>query len=146
MFPFGPIPGQDPIPPDAISRRRNLVGDFTEQDAAELRAMVDRHMRAILDHDVEAFLATCDEDIVFFPPGEAPLRGKAVCREFLEAFPTPTSFAAEVTDARGDGDLAFTSGRVNGAFEDGAETTLNFVGVHRRQPDGSWRMIRDIWN
>jgi uncharacterized protein (TIGR02246 family) len=120
--------------------------DFTEQDATQLRSMVDTHRRAILDHDAEAFLATCAEEIVFLPPGEAPLIGKSACRAFLEAFPTPTSFSAEVADADGDGDLAFTSGRVTGTFDDGTESTLSFVGIHRRQADGSWRMIRDIWN
>lgn len=122
------------------------MAEFTEQDAAALRAMVDTHTQALLDHDADAFLATCDEDIVFFPPEEAPLHGKAACRAFLEEFPTPTSFAAEVSDAHGDGDLAFTSGRVTGTFDDGQSSTLSFVGVHRRQADGSWRMIRDIWN
>jgi len=122
------------------------MAEFTQHDAAQLRAMVETHVRAILDHDADAFLATCGEDIVFFPPEEAPLSGKAACRAFLDAFPTPTSFTAEVADADGDGNLAFTSGRVTGTFDDGTESTLSFVGVHRRQADGSWRMIRDIWN
>ncbi|MDX1395717.1 MAG: nuclear transport factor 2 family protein [Gemmatimonadota bacterium] len=120
--------------------------DFTDQDAARLRSMVDTHVRAIVDHDPDAFVATCGEDIVFFPPGEAPVRGKAACRQFLEDFPTPSAFTAEVGDADGVADLGFTSGRVTGTFEDGTEQTMSFVAVHRRQADGSWRMIRDIWN
>ena len=122
------------------------MATFTEQDSAALRAMVDTHMKAVLAHDPAAFLATCSDDIVFLPPGQSSLSGHAACRAFLEDFPTPATFVADVADADGDGDLGFTRGRAKATFDDGSQTTFSFVGIHRRQPDGSWRMVRDIWN
>ena len=56
---------------------------FTEQDAAAIRGLTDAHLEAVLDHDPDAFLATCSGDIVFLPPEQPPLEGQSACRAFL---------------------------------------------------------------
>ncbi len=118
---------------------------FTDQDAAAIRAMTDTHLRAVLDHDPDAFLATCADDITLIPPEQPALVGLTACRTFLEEFPTPTTFTAEFDDVEGEGGLAFTRGRASAEFEDGT-TTFKWIAIHRRQSDGSWKMVRDIWN
>ena len=67
------------------------------------------------------------------------------CRAFLDDFPTPTTFTTEFDDVDGQGDLAFSRGHASAAFEDGT-TEFRWMAIHRRQPDGSWKMVRDIWN
>ena len=73
------------------------------------------------------------------------LVGRSACRTYLEEFATPTTFTAEIDDVDGQGDLAFSRGSASAEFEDGT-TTFKWMAVHRRQSDGSWKMIRDIWN
>ena len=118
---------------------------FTDQDAAAIRAMTDTHVRAVLDHDPDAFLSTCADDITLIPPEEPALHGREACRAYLENFPTPSTFTAEFDDVEGEGDLAFSRGRASAEFEDGP-TTFKWLAIHRRQPDGTWKMVRDIWN
>ncbi len=118
---------------------------LTEQDIATIRSVTDTHVQAILDHDSAAFIATCADDIVFLPPEQEPVVGRAACKEFLDDFPQPTTFTANVEEIEGCGDLAFSRGHVTGMFEEG-ETTLKFMAIHRRQQDGSWKMTRDMWS
>ncbi len=118
---------------------------FTDQDAAAIRTITDTHLQSILDHNPDAFMATCTDEIVFLPPEQPPLVGKTACRAFLDDFPTPTTFTAEFDDVDGQGDLAFSRGHASAAFEDG-RTEFRWMAIHRRQPDGSWKMVRDIWN
>ena len=118
---------------------------FTDQDAAAIRTLTETHLRAVMDHDPDAFLATCADDIALLPPEEPALQGREACRAYLENFPTPTTFTNEFDDIDGEGNLAFSRGRASAEFEDGA-TTFKWVAIHRRQPDGTWKMVRDIWN
>lgn len=122
------------------------MADFSERDAAAIREMVDTHIQSILDHNPDGFLATCTDDITFLPPELPPLVGREACRAFLEDFPTPATFTSKIEDVEGNGDLAFARGSATATFDDGTDTTLTWLGIHRRQPDGSWRMARDIWN
>lgn len=124
----------------------NGTESFTARDDAAIRAMVDTHLRSILAHDPDAFLATCTDDIIFMPPEQPPVVGKEGCRGFLKDFPVPEAFTSEIADVEGTGDLAFARGSATASFPDGATVTFTYVGIHRRQPDGSWKMARDIWN
>ncbi|MBI3046936.1 MAG: nuclear transport factor 2 family protein [Acidobacteria bacterium] len=125
----------------------SIVTDkFTDQDAAEIRAMTDMHLQAVLNHDPDAFLATCTDDITFLPPEQPPVVGRVACRRFLENFPTPKTFTAEIDDCEGQANLAFSRGSATAKFEDGTTTTFKWLGIHRRHLDGSWKIARDIWN
>jgi uncharacterized protein (TIGR02246 family) len=119
---------------------------ISDQDSAAIRALIDVHVQATLAHDPDRMLSTCADDIVFMPPGQAEVIGSAACRAYLEAFPTPKSFINKVDEVDGRGDLAFSRGRVTATFEDGTSTTLKGVALHRRQKDGSWKMVLDVWN
>ncbi|HUF08740.1 MAG TPA: nuclear transport factor 2 family protein [Rhodothermales bacterium] len=123
----------------------NKTEKFTEQDAAAIRSITDVHLQAVREHDPEAFLATCTDDIVFLPPDHAAVEGRRACRDYLEGFPTPSTFAAKFDDIEGGNDLAFSRGRATAEFDDGT-TTFRWLAIFRKQPDGSWKMVRDIWN
>lgn len=104
--------------------------------------------------DLERSVAFMADDAMMFPPGGAPLVGKAAIREYMaSAFATPgfsvTWQPAVVVVAEG-GDLAYTHGRsvytVPGP--DGAVVTVYAKGVAiwRKGSDGTWRCVIDIWN
>jgi len=118
---------------------------FSTQDAEAIRALTDAHCAAVLAHDPDAFLATCTDDIHFFPPDQAAVSGREACRAYMEDFPTPATFTPVVQDVEGAGDLAFSRGQATATFDDGPDATFTWMAVHRRQPDGSWKMARDMW-
>ncbi len=118
---------------------------FSEIDAAAIRAMTDTHLDAILCNDPDAFLSTCTDDIQFFPPDVSPVLGREACRAYLKDFPTPQTFTAEMRSLEGEGDLAYSQGQALASFEDGSNTTFNWLAIARRQDDGSWKMARDMW-
>jgi uncharacterized protein (TIGR02246 family) len=119
---------------------------FTDQDAAAIRAMTEIHVRAVLDHDPSAFLAACTDDITFVPPEQPVFAGREACRSFLEDFPKPTTFMAQIHDVEGDGSLAYSRGTATATLGDGSSTTLRWIAIHRRDSDGKWKMARDLWN
>lgn len=119
--------------------------DFTDQDAATIRGLTEVHLQAVREHDPDAFLATCADDVIFLPPDQGPVEGRQACRAYLEDFPTPSAFTAEFDDVEGENDLAFSRGRATAQFDDGL-TTFRWLAIFRKQPDGSWKMVRDMWN
>ena len=118
---------------------------LSEKDAAAIRRLTDVHLKAVLDHDPEAFLKTCTDDIHFFPPDQPAVSGRDACRAYLADFPTPKTFTAKVRDVEGEGDLAYSRGDATATFDDGTETTFTWLAIVRRQRDGSWKMARDMW-
>ncbi len=90
-------------------------------------------------------MATCADEVTLFPPEQPALVGRAACRTFLEAFPRPTSFVATIEDLEGQGSLAYMRGTVVARIED-TETTFTFLTINRKQSDGTWKLVRDIWN
>ena len=119
---------------------------ISEQDVSAIKSITDVHRRALIAHDPDAFIATCAEDIVFTPPNEAPVVGQAACRAWLEAFPRASEMTVGVQEVEGRADLAFSRGEAVGTMEDGTTSTFQFMAIHRKQPDGSWKMTRDIFN
>jgi len=104
--------------------------------------------------DAERSVEFMADDAMMFPPGGAPIVGKAAIREYMAgAFAIPgfsvTWQPVAVVVAEG-GDLAYTHARsvytVPGP--DGAPVQVHSKGVAiwRRGPDGTWRCIIDIWN
>jgi uncharacterized protein (TIGR02246 family) len=119
---------------------------FTDQDAAAIREMTAIQVRAVLDHDSSAYLATCTDDVIFIPPEQPAFAGREACRSFLEDFPKPESFTAQVDDVEGDGNLASSRGTATATFADGSSTRLRWLAIFRRGTDGRWRLARDLWN
>lgn len=130
-------------PPPDLKQAREAVMTAEREWAAAAQA-----------RDLERSVAFMADDAMMFPPGGAPIVGKAAIREYMAgAFATPgfsvTWEPAAVVVAEG-GDLAYTHARsiytVPGP--DGAPVTVHSKGVAiwRKGPDGTWRCIIDIWN
>lgn len=109
---------------------------------------------AAAGRDLEASVAALAADGIMFPPGQPPVIGRAAVREYMrQAFAIPGFSASWVTDtvivATG-GDMAYTISRSRYTFPDtaGGIDTLHAKGVAvwRRDADGQWRAVADIWN
>lgn len=104
--------------------------------------------------DIEATLAYWADDAVMMAPGQPPLRGRPAIREFVEATGSIPGFSvrwepleAHVSDS---GDMAYLIERNHFSFQDSTGTQAaesnKVVTVWRKQPDGSWKNVIDIWN
>jgi uncharacterized protein (TIGR02246 family) len=104
--------------------------------------------------DVDRVVAFWADDAIVFPPGSPPLEGKPAIREFVaKSFQTPgfsiSWKTTKVTVSR-SGDLAYATGtnRVSFTGPDGKQVTMEgkAVTVWRREKEGIWKCVIDIWN
>ena len=127
---------------------------LTAEDEAAVRAMDAEWARAATAGDGNAIAALYTADAVIMPPNDATRRGDAAKQywiDFANQFTTQAELATEVVEGRGD--LAFTSGtwrmtstpKTAGAKPMPAQEG-KYLGVMKKQPDGSWKLAYDIWN
>ena len=94
------------------------------------------------------------EDGVMFPPDHAPVVGRTAIREYMAgAFATPgfsVQWVTGETRVAASGDLAYSFERSTYTIPDsgGTARTVHAKGVTvwRREADGRWRCVADIWN
>lgn len=105
-------------------------------------------------HDVELILSYWTDDAVVLPPGLSAVIGKAELRQYVQGSMQIPGFRITWTSTEvnfsPDGNLAYMFSRnavtMNGA--DGKPTTTEgrAVTIWRREADGQWRCVVDIWN
>jgi uncharacterized protein (TIGR02246 family) len=109
---------------------------------------------AIIAGDTEGYLALVADDAVLMPPNAPPVIGKDAIRSWNQAMSKRFRFQAytpiddEVVLA---GEWAFRRATANWTLTPiaGGEPIHDsgkFIIIYERQPDGSWRVARDIWN
>jgi uncharacterized protein (TIGR02246 family) len=107
--------------------------------------------------DLEAGVAAFTRDGIMFPPEQPPVIGRAAIREYMrQSFATPNFSVSWTTDTvvvSANGDMAYTFSRSRYTFPGrsgaaGAVDTAYGKGVNvwRREADGRWRVVADIWN
>jgi ketosteroid isomerase-like protein len=122
-------------------------------DLAAITAFNARYLRAINSGDIAALSALTDDDHIMIAPGRAPITGKAAndaanSRGFDQFSIAETWEPLETVI---DGNLAYQRGTFNVTATPKAGGTVRpthgtFLRIYRRQPDGSWRMTRDMFN
>ena len=121
-------------------------------NARDLAKLDEDWSKAAGAKDVERVASFYAEDAVAYPPGAPAAVGKAAAKKVWAAYFADPSFAiswktqhAEVT-----GDLGYTSGTSETSFKgaDGKIVTEKgkFLCVWRKQKDGSWKAVHDMWN
>lgn len=102
--------------------------------------------------DVDALMATYTDDPVALPPGAPAARGRAEVRDLWRGLLARGDVTTENV-GRGtwvSGDLAGTWGTYTLTIrpEEGGtiEETGKFMFLARRQADGSWKSVANIWN
>ena len=124
------------------------------EDQQAIIAANNGYIQAMLGADLDALMTFYTDDATLLPPSAPPLIGKdAVRASWAESFEQivfvdAVSLFDEIIVL---GDWAYGRGRYKGQIKaaDGefeAEERLNFSGLWRREPDGSWRIARDMWN
>ena len=125
---------------------------MTGTDPALTRAHED-YLAAINANDAAAVLALLTDDAVYLPPNAPAGAGKAAIRPWLEgyfaAYRTHWEKATRELVAAGDWALEYAAERVTDTPVAGGaavEDVCKGLIVYRRQPDGTWKVAKDIWN
>ena len=123
------------------------------EDHAALEANAEPFVASLLAGDWSALSAHYAEDAVLYPPGRDPVCGRAAIESYFAAFPPLIGLVPEVEVIDGADDTAYVMGSSVQTFAAEGEgerepvsQRLKFIEIHRKQPDGRWLMVADIWN
>jgi len=123
----------------------------TSADLAAITAFNARYLKSINDGDIATLSSLTDEDHMMIGVGRPPTAGKAANDaangRTLSQFKIDETWT--VLESIIDRNLAyqrgtFTVGATPKAGGPTRNTTGKFVRIYQRQPDGSWRMTRDV--
>jgi uncharacterized protein (TIGR02246 family) len=125
-----------------------------EAEAATLMETSRAWSAAAGSGDIDAILSYWADDAIMMPPGQPPLRGKAAIREYVEAGSAIPGFSIEWEPLEAhvatSGDMAYLIERNRISLQDSTGATVTetnkVVTVWRKQHDGFWKNVIDMWN
>ena len=124
---------------------------LSDADKAANRALSENWVKAVRAADWPAVAALYTENGMFMAPNEPAVVGRAAIEKWLRAFPKIVEITVTPVDIDGAGDVAYARGTFTmkllpeGAKEPIAEVG-KFVEVRRRQPNGAWLDLLDMFN
>jgi uncharacterized protein (TIGR02246 family) len=124
---------------------------LSDADRKGIQDVTDRWDKAMENNDSTTVAALYTEDAMLLPPNAPVVKGRAAIRHFLGQFPKITSFKTPLVEIEGNGTLAYTRGTYEvtvmpaGAKEP-VKDSGKFIEIRRKEPDGSWLILRDFWN
>ena len=123
---------------------------FTPKDSTAVRASADKWVSTLLARDFDGWATTITSDAVLYPPNGSPTVGRDAAVAFAKAYPTITSFVISPDEVTGRGDVAYDRGTYTTTVKlpggASASDKGSFIGVFRRQPDGTWAHSRAMWH
>lgn len=104
--------------------------------------------------DLEAFLAFYAPDAAGYPPGEPTFTGAEATRSYLTKYFQDTAFAVTFSpvsaEVSADGTMGYTlnMAELRATGPDGKPMSEKVRDFHvwRKQADGAWKLVIDIWN
>lgn len=131
-----------PAPPDPEAARTAL----RQADSA--------YTKAGLAKDRAAFVGLYAADAVMYPPEVAPVSGLDAIGKFVDGFLADPTFAGSFqpleVEVSTDGTIGYTLNAATltytGTDKKLVTERLRDFHVWRRQADGSWKLVVDIWN
>jgi uncharacterized protein (TIGR02246 family) len=141
--------------PQAEQQAEPVVGESTstEADVGVIKGVNGDLINAFNAGDASAAVALVMDDAVDLPPNRPAVIGREAIRSFVQSdFDTFTmNFADEIVEVEVAGDLAVIWSNYTVTLtpkDDGEpiENTGKWLKVLKRQPDGSWKFSRNIWN
>jgi uncharacterized protein (TIGR02246 family) len=123
---------------------------MTADELAVQQAVSNKLSEAMLAGDMEAVGSCFSEDAVLLPQDAPMAEGRDAIVEVFAALPPLSSISSAVHEGVIYGDTAVVRGSVTLVMQvpkvGDVESTAKFVEVREKQDDGSWVLIRDIFN
>ncbi len=122
---------------------------LSDADLATIRRVIEQDAAAVRQSDWLAAAHLFTTDAVRFPPHHPPIRGRAAMLAWLKTFPPIQEFDITADEIVGCDDIAFARGRytLTAAATPGSPPITdrgNYMGLLRKQPDGSWLWTTDM--
>jgi uncharacterized protein (TIGR02246 family) len=129
------------------------AAEDVEAVTAAVNAIWDQYASSLNAGDVDRYMALWADDAMQLPPGSPPIVGKETLRAGLESEVDLFTFDMAITneEVQVSGDLAVARGTYTATVtpKDGGEAIPidgKYMTLLKRQPDGSWKIYRDIYN
>ena len=119
---------------------------LSTSDISAIRAAEEALAEAFESPDLTAWVDFYTEDAIFVGPGTPAIEGRSA---FLAAAPQISISSMEIVadSTLGTGDFAATLGRATWVSgPNGSTVRRRFLMVWRREPDGRWRIARELLN
>ena len=121
-------------------------------DIKAINALGNQYAAAVNSGDAAAVAATYADDGIEMPPNEAALEGKQAIQASYEAMFKENAVKCTLTllETQVAGDWAYGRGNytltVTPKSGKAIEESGKYLSIVKRQPDGSWKTYRDIYN
>ena len=127
--------------------------DTTEADVEAINQMAANYAAAENAGDLDGIMAVFTDDAVRMPPNAPAIIGKESIRSLMQTNLEQNTYQLDnpPEEVQVSGDLAFARGTytVTVTPKAGGESIQlegKYLVVCQKQPDGSWKAARDIWN
>jgi ketosteroid isomerase-like protein len=117
-----------------------------DTDKTTMRAAIDSFTVYVVQHRDSMASALYAENATLMPPNQAMVQGRTAIRAWIKNFPPLKQFVASPIEINGRGDLAYVRGTFQMLFENGATDRGKYLEIRRREKDGRWLAIADIFN
>lgn len=127
------------------------AGPLSDADVSALRADTERWVKLANAGDWAGLAGMYGENAVFMPPNQAAVQGRANIQTWMAAFPKMQQITAQPQDIGGHGDVAYVRGTYTLTLAPQGDAPAmkdngKYLEVHRKQPNGSWTVVADIFN
>jgi len=130
------------------------AASLSDEDKARIRAVDEEWARAAQAGDGEAIAALYAEDAVLLPPGEPIVKGEAAKKywvDFGKQFSGPTELNTMTVEGSGNVASAIGTYKMTLTPKKAGAKPLptdegKYIEVLKRQDDGSWKIIYDMWS
>jgi len=123
---------------------------LSDADVAAIRTANASYASAVKARDWAALAALYAQDAIILPPNHPPVTGRADIKAYFEGFPPMSAFEVPAVEIEGRGDLALIRGTYSMTInQEGAAPVTDsgkWMEMRRKHADGSWLILRDIWN
>src|SRR2546428_3650807 len=123
--------------------------DLSDADKAAIRSASQKYVETANAQNVDGWLQLVSDNAVFMPLNHAPVEGRKAIGDWLNATIKSlgaTKLSVTPADIDGRGDVAFVRGAYSTTLNGAVTGTGNYMEVWQKEPDGAWRIIRDVWN
>jgi uncharacterized protein (TIGR02246 family) len=141
-------------PGDSRSKALGLTGELSSADLAAIRATDSAFVASANAGNVDGVVAVYAPDAALLPPNLPPQKGRNAIRSFwagfLNAYTVRFETGSDVIEGRGD--LAYNLGYYRftavpkAKADPGVADEGKFVEVLKKQPDGSWKYVVDMYS
>lgn len=128
------------------------ITSLSIEDKNALRSFMDRWAETEMANDLEAMANRWTDDAIFMPPNHEVLEGRPAILDWLKSMKFDVKdVTIDLHEVVGYGDLAYLRGSYSETFtsREFVEPTAErgkFLGVVRKQPDGTWLASHWTWN